>query len=40
VHYRAGYGSMNALMAYLAANCCEGEACALSVGPACEPAQP
>lgn len=39
VVYRAGYPAMNALIAYLADNCCEGEACALAVGPACEAPQ-
>lgn len=40
VVYRAAFTTMNALIAYLADNCCEGDACALGVGPACEPAQP
>ena len=28
--YRAAYAQMNAVLAYLAANCCQGEACAVS----------
>ena len=32
VVYRAGYGAMNELIAYLAENCCEGGACELEVG--------
>ena len=37
VVYRAGYGAMNELIAYLAENCCEGGACELEVGAACDP---
>ncbi len=33
--YRARYERMNALMAYLTDNCCEGAACAVSA-PACD----
>lgn len=34
VRYSAGYTAMNELIAYLAANCCQGEACALDTHPA------
>jgi len=34
--YRAAYDNMNALLAYLTANCCQGAACAVeSTGDAC-----
>ena len=33
--YRADFGQMNALLGYLAEHCCQGEACAVSVGAAC-----
>ena len=33
--YRAAYGRMNALLAYLTANCCQGEACATEATDAC-----
>ena len=33
--YRASYDRMNALLAYLAAHCCEGEACLDVVSAAC-----
>ena len=32
--YRAAFGQMNALLAYLTANCCEGEACGVAFLPA------
>ena len=32
--YRAAFGQMNALLAYLTANCCEGEACDVASLPA------
>ena len=32
--YRAAFGQMNALLAYLTANCCEGEACGVASLPA------
>ena len=34
--YRAGFEHMNALLAYLTANCCQGEPCALSPAPSPE----
>lgn len=40
VVYRAGFTTMNALIAYLAHNCCEGEACELEPGNACTPVKP
>jgi ArsR family transcriptional regulator, arsenate/arsenite/antimonite-responsive transcriptional repressor len=30
--YRAAYGQMNSLLAYLTENCCEGQECAVEVG--------
>lgn len=30
IHYSANYGSMNALIAYLTANCCNGASCELA----------
>jgi DNA-binding transcriptional ArsR family regulator len=39
VVYRAGFTTMNALIAYLAHNCCEGEACELEASAACAPAK-
>lgn len=33
--YRAAYATMNALMAYLTANCCQGQACVSAAS--CEP---
>lgn len=33
--YRASYERMNALLAYLTANCCAGAECAVSPTPAC-----
>ena len=32
--YRAAFGQMNALLAYLTANCCEGKACGVASLPA------
>ena len=32
--YRAAYGRMNGLLAYLTENCCAGDACAVPVGSA------
>lgn len=37
VVYRAGFTTMNALIGYLAHNCCEGEACELEASVACAP---
>ena len=34
--YRAAYGRMDALLGYLTAHCCEGQAC--EAAPACAPA--
>lgn len=33
--YRADFGQMNALLAYLTEHCCQGEACELSTDAAC-----
>lgn len=35
--YRADYAAMNALLAYMTKNCCQGAACAASPAAACEP---
>lgn len=35
--YRAAYEQMNALLAYLAANCCQGEACLPDPNKSCCP---
>jgi ArsR family transcriptional regulator, arsenate/arsenite/antimonite-responsive transcriptional repressor len=34
--YRASFGQMNALLAYLTANCCQGEACLVPAEGACK----
>ncbi|MEP6825984.1 MAG: metalloregulator ArsR/SmtB family transcription factor [Ramlibacter sp.] len=33
--YRANFGHMNALLAYLTEHCCQGEACAVTDGSSC-----
>ena len=33
--YRAAFGEMNALLAYLTENCCQGQACGVDVKPTC-----
>jgi len=33
--YRAAYGQMNALLAYLTDNCCQGAPCAATKAPGC-----
>lgn len=33
--YRAEFARMNALLAYLSHNCCQGEPCAVTPAPAC-----
>jgi DNA-binding transcriptional ArsR family regulator len=33
--YRAAFAQMNELLAYLSANCCQGEACLTVAAPAC-----
>ncbi len=35
--YRADFARMNALLAYLTENCCEGAACGPAPGAACKP---
>jgi ArsR family transcriptional regulator, arsenate/arsenite/antimonite-responsive transcriptional repressor len=40
VVYRAGYAAMNELIAYLADNCCEGQACELGAPSACHTTHP
>ena len=34
--YRAAFGEVNALIGYLTENCCEGEACEVEPGLACD----
>jgi ArsR family transcriptional regulator len=36
-YYSANYAAMNALMAYLTDNCCEGEACIVACAPTAHP---
>ena len=37
IFYRANYAQMNALIAYLTENCCEGDACGVPCGPSATP---
>lgn len=39
IYYAANFGTMNALIAYLTENCCQGSACIVDCTPAAAPAK-